>query len=97
MSGRRDFADNVGTADTATCDMVSLITIVVAVSVIEATTEPMVMEDRGPIDCPIGLIGPMDGPNGSIFLTGEPIGPYEPKSPTLRMISYDSYDPLSCI
>jgi hypothetical protein len=40
---------------------------------------------------------PTYGPNGGPC--GVPIGHglYEPKSPTLRMISYDSYDPLSCL
>jgi hypothetical protein len=55
-----------------------------------STTAVEAVEDGG------GPIGPMDGPNGG--LSGGPIGlgaPYEPKSPTLRMISYDSYHPLS--
>jgi hypothetical protein len=74
--------------------MASLITIVVAVSVMEATTEPMEvdMEDRGPI----GLMDPTYGPYGPIGPSG-PIGMYEPKSPTLPILSYDSYHPLSCI
>jgi hypothetical protein len=67
----------------------------------EEATEDMedmeVVEYRGG---PIGPIGPMDptyGLNGGP--SGVPIGPglYEPKSPTLRMISYDSYDTLSCL
>ena len=86
--------DTADTEVTAGCDMASPIMIVVVVFIMEATTEPMEvdMEDHGPI----GLIGPMDGPNGSICLTGGSIGMYEPKSPTLPILSYDSYDPLSC-
>ena len=75
--------------------MASLITIVVAVSVMEATTEPMEvdMEDHGG---PIGLMDPTYGPYGPIGPSG-PIGLYEPKSSTLPILSYDSYHPLSCI
>jgi hypothetical protein len=64
----------------------------------EDTEDMEVVEYRGG---PIGPIGPMDptyGLNGGP--SGVPIGPgalYEPKSPTLRMISYDSYDTLSCL
>ena len=68
--------------------------------VMEATEATEVVEDRGGPIGPIGPIGPMDptyGPNGGPC--GVPIGhgPYEPKCPTPRMISYDSYDPLSCL
>ena len=65
---------------------------------VSTTAEVEAVEDRGG---PIGPIGPMDptcGPNGGPC--GVPIGPgalYEPKYPTPRMISYDSYDPLSCL
>lgn len=34
---------------------------------------------------------------GAAYTAMEDGGPYEPKYPTLRMISYDSYHPLSCI
>jgi len=67
----------------------------------EEDTEDMeVVEYRGGPIGPIGPIGPMNptyGLNGGP--SGVPIGPgvYEPKSPTLRMISYDSYDTLSCL
>ena len=58
------------------------------------------VEGRG---CPIGPIGPIGPMDPTYGLNGGPCGvpigpgPYEPKSPTLRMISYDSYHPLSCL
>jgi len=89
--------DTEVTVDIVGCAMESPIMIVVAVFM-EATEGDMEvdMEDRGGPIGPTGLMDTTCGPNGLIGPRGGP-GPYEPKYPVLRMVSYDSYYPLSRI